>query len=44
MLVVADPVYLPIFQRIEDELATYQTSQDAISRARAIAASQKAIA
>ncbi|WBU54421.1 hypothetical protein [Paracoccus sp. SCSIO 75233] len=43
-LVIADPVYLPIFERIERELAAYETAQDAISRARAIAANQKASA
>lgn len=37
-LVLADPVYLPIFERIERELVTFNTQQDAISRARAIAA------
>lgn len=43
-LVLADPVYLPIFERIERELAALTTQQDAISRARAIAAGQKLIA
>lgn len=43
-LVIADPVYLPIFERLERELMAYETRQDAISRARAIAASQRAIA
>lgn len=38
LLVLADPVYLPIFQRIERELAARTQEQDAISRARAIAA------
>lgn len=37
-LVVSDPVYLPIFARIESELEIWQTQDDAISRARAIAA------
>ena len=36
-LVVADPVYLPVFERFE-------TTGDAISRARAIAARHKAAA
>jgi len=43
-LVLADPVYLPLFERIEHELATYQAEGDAISRARAIAARHKAVA
>ena len=43
-LVVADPVYLPIFERIEHELAAFEASGDAISRARAIAARHKAVA
>lgn len=38
LLVLADPVYLPIFQRIERELATRTQEQDAISRTRAVAA------
>lgn len=37
-LVLADPAYLPIFQRVEREIAALTTQQDAISRARAIAA------
>ena len=41
-LVVADPVYLPIFERIEHELAAFEAQGDAISRARAIAARHKA--
>ncbi|MCB5409167.1 hypothetical protein [Pseudogemmobacter faecipullorum] len=43
-LVVADPVYLPVFERIEHELAAYEAKDDAISRARAIAARHKAAA
>ncbi|SOC14378.1 hypothetical protein [Rhodobacter maris] len=43
-LVVADPVYLPVFERIELELAACQAKDDAISRARAIAACYKAVA
>ena len=43
-LVVADPVYLPLFERIELELATHEAKDDAISRARAISARQKAVA
>ena len=43
-LVLLDPVYLPIFERLEAELLAAETQTDAISRARAIAARQKAIA
>ncbi|RGP37736.1 hypothetical protein [Pseudotabrizicola alkalilacus] len=43
-LVITDPVYLPVFERIEHELATYEAKDDAISRARAIAARQRAVA
>ncbi|WP_444443330.1 hypothetical protein [Rhodobacter capsulatus] len=43
-LVVADPVYLPLFERIELELAAHQAKDDAISRARAIAACHRAVA
>lgn len=43
-LVVADPVYLPVFERIEHELAVYQSKGDAISHARAIAALHRAVA
>ena len=41
-LVIADPVYLPIFERIEHELAVFEAQGDAISRARAIAARHRA--
>lgn len=43
-LVIADPVYLPIFERIEHEIALFEAKDDAISRARAIAARHKAVA
>jgi hypothetical protein len=43
-MVIADPVYLPIFERIEHELATFEAQGDAINRARAIAARYKAAA
>jgi len=42
-LVISDPTYLPVFERIEHELATYDAKDDAISRARAIAARQRAV-
>jgi hypothetical protein len=45
-LVLHDPVYLPIFERIEREIAAYETEGDLISRARAVAvaARHKAVA
>jgi hypothetical protein len=43
-MVIADPIYLPIFERIEQELAALEAQGDAISRARAIAARYKAAA
>jgi membrane-bound lytic murein transglycosylase MltF len=45
MLVVDNPIYLPIFERIEFELAALNVQYNAVSRARAIAArSQMALA
>lgn len=41
-LVLADPVYLPIFERIEHELATWRSRDDAIERARALLVGYKA--
>lgn len=43
-LVVADPVYLPLFERIEYELAVCHAKGDAITNARAIAALHRAVA
>lgn len=43
-LVINDPAYLPIFERIEQELAILHNKDDAISRARAIADLHKAAA
>lgn len=43
-LIVQDPVYIPIFLRLEAEIALLEIEGDVISRARAIAARQKAIA
>lgn len=42
--VLIDPVYLPIFLRIESEIADYESTGDVISRARAVAARHKAVA
>lgn len=42
-LVLHDPVYLPIFERIENEIAAYEAEGDMISRARAVAARHKAV-
>ncbi len=36
-LVVADPVYLPLFERLEIEIALDESMGDAITRARLIA-------
>ena len=45
LLVVDNPIYLPIFERIEFELAALDAQSSAVSRARAIAArSQRALA
>lgn len=44
VLVIADRAYLPIFQRIEQELAVLQADEDTISRARAVAALYSAAA
>lgn len=43
LLMLRDPVYLPIFQRIERELAALEVEGDAISRARAAAALYKQV-
>ncbi|MCA1777597.1 MAG: hypothetical protein LC676_18895 [Loktanella sp.] len=43
-LVLQDPVYLPIFERIEREIAAMEAKGDVISRARAVAARHKAVA
>ena len=43
-LVLQDPVYLPIFERIEREIAAMEAEGDVISRARAVAARHKAVA
>jgi len=37
-LVVEDTAYLPLFQRLEDELARLDRDQNAVERARALAA------
>lgn len=37
VLVAEDPVYLPIFARLEEELCTARDEADAIARARALA-------
>ncbi len=43
-LIIHDPVYVPIFLRLEAEIAVAEVEGDVISRARAVAARQKAIA
>ncbi len=37
VLVLHDPVFLPIFERIEKEIAALSDQRDAISRARVVA-------
>ena len=43
-LIIHDPVYVPIFLRLEAEIAAAEVEGDVISRARAVAARQKVIA
>ena len=43
LLVLCDPVYSPIFERIEREIAALEAEGDVISRARAVAALHKHI-
>lgn len=43
-LVIEDPVYLPVFERIERELTMLDRQDDVIQRARAVAARHKAVA
>lgn len=43
-LVIEDPVYLPVFERIEREITLFEKQEDAIQRARAIAERYKAVA
>ncbi|MBB1493024.1 hypothetical protein H5395_16230 [Paracoccus sp. MC1854] len=43
-LTIVDPTYAPIFERVERELAAHSSQQDAVTRARAILAGQKASA
>lgn len=44
ILVIHDQIYLPIFLRLEAEIAAAETTGDAIGRARAIAGLHRAIA
>ncbi|MEP2531189.1 hypothetical protein [Shimia sp.] len=37
LLVIEDPVYLPVFERIEREIALFKNQGDTIQRAKAIA-------
>lgn len=43
-LVVEDPIYAPIFARLETEIAVEEARGDPLARARAIVAAQNAIA
>ena len=42
-LVIEDPAYLPIFERIEREIALFEKQDDVIRRAEAIAQRYKAV-
>lgn len=44
LLVIQDPAYLPVFKRIEREIAVFEEQDDAIRRAEAIAERYKAVA
>ncbi|MCC0076995.1 MAG: hypothetical protein H6898_10495 [Rhodobacter sp.] len=44
LIVLQNPDLLPVFERLEAEVAAAEASGDALSRARALAARQKAIA
>jgi hypothetical protein len=35
-LVVADPVFIPIFERLTAEIATFEMQDDIVARARAV--------
>lgn len=43
-MVIADPVYLPLFERVEEELQRHNATNDSIARAHATSARYKAIA
>ncbi|WP_417526197.1 hypothetical protein [Marinovum sp.] len=42
-LVIEDPVYIPVFERIEREISLLEHQQSAIERARAVVARHKAM-
>ncbi|MGH1455116.1 MAG: hypothetical protein ACRBBV_18330 [Paracoccaceae bacterium] len=42
-LVIADPVYLPVFERLQHEIACFERQEDVIERAKAIAERHKAV-
>ncbi|MDP3341502.1 hypothetical protein [Frigidibacter sp.] len=43
-LVIVDPVYVPVFERLELMIAEAESKGDVLARARAIAARQSAMA
>lgn len=43
-LLLADPIYLPVFIRLEQEIAALEASNDAVARARDIVQLHKATA
>jgi len=44
ILLIEDPVYLPVFERIEREIVLFEKQDDTIQRAKAIAERYKAVA
>lgn len=44
VLLIEDPVYLPVFKRIEHEISVFEKQDDAILRAKAVVARYKAVA
>ncbi|MEO9684850.1 MAG: hypothetical protein ABJF86_10480 [Tateyamaria sp.] len=43
-LVVANPVYVPLFVRVQNEIEILTNTQDTVAKAKAIADSYKAVA
>ena len=43
-MVVSDPVFIPVFERLNAEIAAYEMEGDIVARAKAIVNRQKAIA
>ena len=43
-LMIKDPIYQPLFERVEYEISVFEGQGDAVSRARALLQSQRAVA